>query len=123
MSSILNDVKKALNLEADYPAFDPEITMHINSVLSTLNQLGIGPTAGFFIEDAAAEWADFFGDDPRFNFLKTYVYRKTRLVFDPPATSFLLTAYQEQIREDEWRATALADQIKAEALVVILPEV
>jgi hypothetical protein len=77
--------------------------MHINSVFVTLNQLGIGPENGFAIEDALPTWADFLGDDLRYNSVKTYVYLRVRLLFDPPATSFLISAMKEQVQELEWR--------------------
>lgn len=77
--------------------------MHINTAFSTLNQIGIGPDAGFMIEDASATWDQFLGDDPRLNSVKTYVYLKVRLIFDPPATSFVINAIEKQIEEIEWR--------------------
>jgi hypothetical protein len=101
--SILTSTKQALGLAEDYTAFDPDIIMHINSVFSTLNQLGIGPDLGFMIEDKEAFWATFLGSDPRLNNVKTYVYLRVRMLFDPPQTGFHTTAMQEQIKELEWR--------------------
>lgn len=103
MSSILNDVKKVLNLPPSYTAFDLDVIMHINSTLSKLNQLGIGPEEGYMIEGETEEWSDFLGDDLRLNNVKQYVYLSVRLVFDPPATSFHLTAIQEEIKELGYR--------------------
>lgn len=105
---ILVSVKKLLGLDEAYPAFDLDIMTHINSVFSTLNQLGIGPDAGFMIEDATATWDTFLADidgtpDPKLNSVKTYMHLRVRLVFDPPQTSYLVDAYKEQIREIEWR--------------------
>lgn len=102
-NSILTSTKKALNLAEDYTAFDPDIILHINSVFSTLNQLGVGPANGFMIEDKEATWDAFLGDDPRLNHVKTYVYLRVRMLFDPPQTGFHTTAMQEQIKELEWR--------------------
>lgn len=101
--SILNTTKKILGIEADYTAFDPDILMHINSVFSTLNQMGIGPDDGFAIDDAEATWFDFTGGDKRLNSVKTYVYLRVRLLFDPPTTSYLIGALKEQVQELEWR--------------------
>ena len=106
-TSILTDVKKVLGLEEAYTAFDPDITMHINSAFSTLNQLGIGPENGFAIVDKTATWDSFIGTNPRYNSVKTYVYLKVRLVFDPPSTSFAIDAMKEMIRETEWRLNVL----------------
>lgn len=101
--SILTSTKKALGLDEDYTAFDPDIIMHINSVFSTLNQLGIGPALGFMIEDKEALWATFLGSDPRLNNVKTYMYLRVRMLFDPPQTGYGTTAMEKQIQELEWR--------------------
>ena len=103
MDSILDSVKKVLGIEADYTQFDPDIILHINTVLAILAQLGVGPSAGFVIEDSTATWADFLGDDPALNPSKSYIYLRVRLLFDPPTTSYLVTSLNEQIREMEWR--------------------
>lgn len=101
--SILNSVKKILGIGADYDAFDTDVIVHINSTFSTLNQLGLGPEEGFMIEDESAVWGDFLLDDKRLNNVKTYVYLRVRVLFDPPTTGFTLTAMREQIQELEWR--------------------
>jgi hypothetical protein len=101
--SILTDTKKLLGIEEDYAAFDLDVLTHINSVLSTLSQLGIGPAGGFAIEDATATWEDFAGTDKELSSIKTYVYLRVRMFFDPPTTSYLISAYEKQIEELEWR--------------------
>jgi hypothetical protein len=108
--SILTSTKKILGLAEDYTVFDADVITHINSAFSTLQQLGIGPVEGFAIADDQAEWADFLSTDIRLNSVKTYIYLRVRLVFDPPATSFTITAIQEQIREIEWRLNALREE-------------
>ena len=100
--SILLTTKKALGLAEDYNVFDPDIIMHINSVFSNLATLGIGPEASFEIEDETKTWNDFTSD-VRLNSVKSYTYLKVRLMFDPPTTSFVLNAIQEQLKELEWR--------------------
>lgn len=114
--SILNSTKKILGIEAAYTAFDLDILMHINSVFSTLNQLGIGPEAGFMIEDSSATWATFLGSDMTLNSVKTYVYLRVRLLFDPPTTSYLIEALQKQVSELEWRLN-----VQRESLLVDTP--
>lgn len=103
MSSILTSTKKSLGLDEDYTAFDPDILMFINSVLATLNQIGIGPENGFQIEDKVATWESFLGTEPRLNTVQAYVHFKVRLLFDPPATSFAIAAIENQIKELEYR--------------------
>lgn len=109
MSSILNDTKKNLGIADDYTAFDIDVLMHINSALATLNQIGIGPAEGFEVLDTTETWADFFGTDLRLNSVKTYVYLKTRLGFDPPATSFHIAALERQIEQLEWRLNVVRE--------------
>lgn len=101
--SILNSVKKVCGLSASDVSFDDDLMLHINSILSVLTQLGIGPEDGFMIEDDVATWEDFLGTDKLFNGVKTYVYLRTRILFDPPATSFVIEAMEKQISEFEWR--------------------
>lgn len=101
--SILTSVKKILGLVEDDESFDLDIVLYINSVFSTLNQLGIGPDEGFIIEDASTTWDAFLGTDYRMNNVKTYVHYRVRLMFDPPQTSFLGESLDRQIKELEWR--------------------
>lgn len=110
--SILTSTKKTLGIEESYTVFDQDILMHINSVLSIVTQLGIGPESGFMINDSTAIWVDFLGvDSQKLNAVKTYVYLRVRLLFDPPATSYLLTAMHEQMRELEWRLNVEREEV------------
>lgn len=104
IQSILDSVKKVLSIDPSYTAFDEDILMHVNSVFSTLTQLGVGPDNGFMIEDKVATWSDFIpGFDPRFSMVKSYMVLRVRLLFDPPATSFAIESMQKQIDQLEWR--------------------
>jgi hypothetical protein len=104
--SILTSVKKAIGFAEDYTAFDEDILMHINSVFSTLTQLGIGPVDGFMIEDATAEWDDYETagvPSNELNSVRTYVFLKLRQIFDPPQSSYFIASMERQIAEFEWR--------------------
>lgn len=101
--SILKSVKKIVGVAPDYNEFDDDILTHINSAFSTLHQLGVGPADGFQVEDDEAQWIDFIGADPRLNNIRTYVCLKTRVLFDPPTTSYLIGAIDKQIAELEFR--------------------
>lgn len=102
--SILTSTKKILGIAEDYTVFDLDIITHINTAFSTLTQLGVGPAEGFMIEDATALWADYFTDgDIQYNSVKSYVFLRVRHLFDPPTTSYLITASEKQIEELEWR--------------------
>jgi hypothetical protein len=107
--SILDSTKKTLNLGASDTSFDVDVVLHINSVFSILTQLGIGPAEGFMIQDSVPTWDAFIGADPRFNLVKTYVFLRVRLLFDPPTSSFALDSFQKQIDQFEWRLNVLRE--------------
>jgi len=110
--SILNSTKKLLHIDADYTEFDLDIITHINSVFSTLNDLGIGPSDGFMIMDSDPTWADFLGDIKTLNSVKTYMVLRVRLLFDPPTNSFAITAMQKQVEELEYRINLYYEMAK-----------
>lgn len=110
MESILTSVKKLLGIDKDYTHFDNDLIMHINSVFMVLTQLGVGPSEGFAISDANAMWSDFIGEDYKnFQAIKTYVYMKVRLMFDPPLSSAVLDSMSRTICELEWRLNVQVD--------------
>jgi hypothetical protein len=114
--SILNTVKKSLGLVESDTTFDNDILLFINSVFSTLNQIGVGPEDGFQIEDADATWDSLLDSDLRLNFVKGYVYLKVRLLFDPPVTSFAIAAMETQSKELEYRIYTVKEVDKWQAI-------
>lgn len=123
VDSILDSVKKNLGIDSEYDVFDADIITHINSTFLTLGQIGVGPTTGFMIEDSDPVWDDFLGKDSRLNAVKTYIYLKVRLIFDPPATSFHIAAIEKQIAELEWRLNLEAEPATvAGAQVLVIKE-
>src|SRR5512135_1117542 len=110
MDSILNTVKKALGVEEDYDGFDTNIILEINSALSNLQQLGVGPSDGFVVVDENETWTQLLGPySITFEQAKIYILDKVRLGFDPPTNSFLVDAIQKQIQELEWRLMVRAE--------------
>lgn len=107
-SSILNDVKHTLGLLPEQTAFDLDIMLHTNSVLATLTQLGVGPVEGYMIEGPNNEWDEFISD-PRLNAVKSYIFLKVKLMFDPPGTGFVVTSMERQITELEYRINVVVD--------------
>ena len=105
-NSILLSTKKILGIAEDYTAFDLDIITHVNSALSTLHQLGVGPADGFMINGEDERWEDLLGTDPAFNLVKSLVYLKVRMIFDPPQTGYLVEALKEEVRQLEWRINA-----------------
>lgn len=108
--SILNDIKKLLGIMESYEHFDVDIIIHINTAFSTLTQLGVGPSDGFSITNKTETWADFIGDDYlKFQSVKTYIYLKVRMIFDPPSNSSATEAIKSTISELEWRLNINAE--------------
>ena len=108
-TSILTSIKKLLGVAEDYTEFDEDIMTHINSVFLNLTQLGVGPEEGFMIEDNAAEWEDFINNSVQLQAVKTYVYLKVKLLFDPPLSSSVTESFNRMIAELEWRLNVAVD--------------
>lgn len=102
MDSILDSVKKLLGIQADYTVFDADLIIHINSVFVILQQLGVGPSTGYYIEDASDIW-DSFITDVDMHLVKSYMYLKVRLMFDPPTSTALIESMERIVSELEWR--------------------
>ena len=111
MESILDSIKKLLGISDEYTQFDSDVIMHINTVFMNLTQLGVGPAAGFFIEDSSTVWSDFVDleNEIQLNAVKTYVYLKVKLLFDPPLSSSVVQSMNNMISELEWRLNAVVD--------------
>lgn len=103
MENILDSIKKLLGIDEADLNFDQELIMHINSVFMVLNQLGVGPVGGFKISSNEEVWTDFVGTRLDLESVKSYIYLKVRLLFDPPQNSFLVGSIEKQIEENEWR--------------------
>ena len=109
MDSILGSIKKLLGSTDEYGVFDKDLVMHINSVFFVLTQLGVGPEEGFSIQDETAVWEDFIPCGANLEALKTYVYLKVKMLFDPPLGSAVIESMNRQINEFEWRLNVAAD--------------
>ena len=110
MESILISIKKLIGFDKAYTQFDTDLIIHINSILMVLNQNGIGPDEGFAITGEMETWDDFIGSESNnLAGVKTYIYLKTKLIFDPPQSSALISAMKEEIKELEWRLNVQAE--------------
>lgn len=110
MDSILESVKKDLGIAADYTHFDEELIMNINSVLSVVRQLGVGPQDGFRITGADEVWDELIDpEDDRLDYVKTYISKRVKLLFDPPLNSSVLESNKAVISEIEWRMNVDVD--------------
>lgn len=109
MDSILLSIKRLLGVSEDCEHFDDEIIMHINSVLVILNQLGVGPPGGFIVTDTRQTWSMFVPNRTDIEFIKTYVFMKVKLIFDPPQSSSAIESMNRVISELEWRINVAVD--------------
>ena len=119
MESILTSVKKMLGIAEEYEHFDPDIIMHINSVFMILTQLGVGPPEGFMIEGEDATWSEYISGgktSESIEAVKTYVFVRVRLMFDPPQSSAVIESMNRIISELEWRLNISAETKQSETI-------
>lgn len=121
MDSILVSTKKLLGISEEYENFDTDITIQINSALSTLHQLGVNSDI-FAINGVDTTWDDITKNQYLQNLIKTYVFLKVKLVFDPPLNSSTSSSICNQINELEWRINAIAEYESNRSVASQLPE-
>lgn len=103
MDSILNNTKKLLGIDSADDSFDTDITILINSSILSLSQMGIGPANGFIVTSANDKWTDWINTTINLEGVKTYIYLKTKLTFDPPTNSTVIESINKTLSELEWR--------------------
>lgn len=108
--SILGTIKQALGLSAEPDGFDFEIRMHVNSALATLGQLGVPAQGSFSISGPSEKWSDLLSGNSKLNNVQSYLFMKVKMIFDSATMpAHLVSAYNERIKEEEWRITVEAD--------------
>lgn len=110
MTSILTSIKKLLGITAEDTSFDQDIIMHINTVFMVLQQLGVGPEEGYSITDENNAWEEFLPEQTKIEMVKSYMYLKVRLLFDPPSSTSVMEAINRSISEFEWRLNVSVDK-------------
>jgi len=109
MESILLSIKKKLGPVQEYTYFDEDIIIEINSAIMALNQIGVGKE-GFMVTGEGETWTDFLEESySKMTAVKTYIYIKCRLIFDPPSSSFVVEALKDQLKEYEFRLNINAE--------------
>lgn len=111
--SILTSIKKLLGIPEEYEAFDQDLIIHINTMLTRLYQVGVG-VPNFSIVDKSSTWDQFLIDESKYQQAKTYVYIRVRLLFDPPQSGAANEAFKETLRELEWLLFVDADNALGE---------
>jgi len=110
IESILTSIKKANGVSEDDTSFDTDIIMHINSALMILSQLGVGPSQGFYIDDEVPKWTDYEPNRFVAESIKSFVYIKVRLVFDPPSSPTVVQALKDSADEYACRIVMWAEE-------------
>lgn len=103
LDSILNTIKSMLNIEIDSTEFDSDLIVYINKAFAILTDIGAGPEQGFVITNANDVWSDYSDDIVLLSKVKTYIYSKTKLDFDPPLSTTAIDSLKASISELEWR--------------------
>lgn len=101
--SILNTIKKLLGISNDDTSFDIDILVQINTAILGLIQIGVGPQSGYYVTSDSETWEEFIDDDVLLEGVKTYIYIKVRMVFDPPQNGAHKDALEKCLNEVEWR--------------------
>ena len=109
MESILTSITLLLGITDDYAAFDQQILAHINSIFMILTQLGVGPQGGFMIDSKVDTWNEFISDEKKIQLVKSYMYLKVKMLFDPPSSSAVIDSTNRMIDEFEWRLNSQAE--------------
>lgn len=109
MESILTSIKKLIGITEEYTQFDVDIMIHINSAFGILRQLGVGPADGLRISGKEDTWDQFLQDKKKLELVKTYVYLKVKILFDPPLSSAVMDCINREISQCEWRLMVTAE--------------
>lgn len=119
---ILTSIKAPLGYPEEYDSFDFELLMHINSIVGTLQQLGVGPTAGLSV-DKDTPWSALLVDDDthKLEGTKSYMFLRVKMLFDSNnMPAHLVSAYEKMIQEAEWRLSIASDPRVPLPIVVVV---
>lgn len=91
--------------------FDNDVLMAINTALSILTQIGVGPKEGFYITGSSETWDEFITNDSKVSLemVKDYVFLRVRMLFDTPTAGPVQSAYQSMLDELTWRINVAAE--------------
>ena len=103
IDSVLLSTKQMLGISPEDTSFDVNVIMSINTALTTLMDLGLTEVEDQIIIDDDMTWGDLLGGRTDIEYVKTYVYQKVKMIFDPPTSTAAIDAMQRSISELEWR--------------------
>lgn len=111
VDSILETVKNSIPIDPECKDFDSDIIMYINAGLATLTQIGVGPEQGYILTDQSQTWSSFLGARKDLEGAKSYISIYTKLVFDPPQSSFVTESLKRIMDETLWRLSVTAGKV------------
>lgn len=104
LTSILQTTRVLVGITKDVTYFDDQLVPHINTALMNLSQLGVGPTTGYMITGETETWEDYLGTGfANLEAVKNYIFLYTKLIFDPPTSSYVVDVLRRSLDELEWR--------------------
>lgn len=97
-TSILRTIAGMFQIETDdeLMAYQQDLMIHINSAISTLTQIGLGPEDGYEITGTDEKWIELTKGNKLYGMAKQFIYLDVALVFDIPENSFKVQAYKDK---------------------------
>jgi hypothetical protein len=81
----------------------------INSCIRDIHQLGVGEET-YSVTDSSQTWTEYLGAmSGMYDDVKSYIYYKVRLAFNPPSNSFVVKSYEDLLKENAFRILVAAD--------------
>lgn len=104
-NSIFLSIKNLIVSDPEDDSFDGDILLHINSAIGSLSQLTNLVPKNFVVTGETETWSELVNQKiySQVNMIKTYIYLKVKKVFDPQTSSVLMQAYNEELKEIEFR--------------------
>lgn len=103
LDSVLLSTKQMLGISPEDTSFDVNVLMNINTALTILMELGLTEAEDQLVTNDKMTWDDLLGGRTDIEYVKTYVYQKVKMIFDPPTSTAAIDAMQRSINELEWR--------------------
>ena len=101
--SVLLSTKQMLGISPEDTSFDVNVVMSINTALTILMDLGLTEVEDQIVTSDKMTWDELLGGRTDIEYVKTYIYQKVKLIFDPPTSTAAIDAMQRSISELEWR--------------------
>ena len=103
IDSVLLSTKQMLGISPEDTSFDVNVIMSINTALTILMDLGLTEVEDQIVTSDKMTWDELLGGRTDIEYVKTYIYQKVKLIFDPPTSTAAIDAMQRSISELEWR--------------------